>query len=772
MNVYSCSGILERPMSEPTLRRKLTPFNIALTYAYVGGILFFFSTHILSYLFTDPVAHQRMEILNYWLFILISAVLLYLLIRSSEGSLTRAHSSLERVSRALKTRSECTQAMLRAGSEQELMQQTCRLIVEEGGYVMAWVGLRQEDAAQTVRPVAQWGFEDGYLDTSRISWGDNEWGQGPTGSAIRSGQVSQAEHDGAWRKEARKRGYAATIALPLLDGDLCIGALAIYAREQEAFDADEVVLLKALADDLTYGILTQRLRMEKEQAKQERQQLAKVMEQGTEGVLIFDPKGVVRYVNPAFERTSGCPRENLLGQSLDLLHQEGRNRAFYQAIRETLGKGEARTDHLLNYRRDGSQYEIVSRVAPIFDAAGAISGYAVVVRDVTHEVLLERQLRQAQKMEVIATLSGGIAHDFNNILASIITCSELALDDVPLNSPERKLLEVIHRGGQRGRELVRQIRSLSRQNEQEKKPVNMEALLDECLQLLRPSFPASIEIRRKVLPGLGQVMADPTQMHQVIINLCTNAAHAMAEKGGVLEIHLANLDLDLRAAATFPELKSGPYLRLTVKDSGQGMPEEVLEHIFDPFFTTKGQGEGTGLGLSVVHGIVKHHGGTIQVTSEPGKGSRFEIYLPRIPGLAQALQSDTQTPLAAGGGRILFVDDEEDIVFSGENMLTRLGYQVVSTRSAQEALTLFRRQPENYDLVITDLTMPQMSGDQLADELVRLRPDIPIILCTGFGPGFRSTLSSLEMRSDGIREVVMKPFDRTDMAQAIRRALA
>lgn len=713
-----------------------------------------------------------MEILNYWLFILISAVLLYLLIRSSESSLSRVHQSLERVSRALKTRSECTQAMLRAGSEPELMQQTCRLIVEEGGYLMAWVGLREQDPAQTVRPAAQWGFEEGYLDTARISWGDNQWGRGPTATAIRSGQVSQAQHDGAWEQEARKRGYAATIALPLLDGEHCIGALAIYARQDEVFDAEEVELLKALADDLAYGILTQRLRMEKEQAKQERQQLAKILEQGTEGVLTFDPQGIIRYVNPAFERNSGCPRDNLIGQSLQSLRQEGRNRGFYQAALDALSKGEARTDHLVNHRRDGSQYEIMSRVTPIFDAAGAITGFAVVVRDVTHEVLLERQLRQAQKMEVIATLSGGIAHDFNNILASIITCSELALDDVPLNSPERKLLEVIHRGGQRGRELVRQIRSLSRQNEQEKKPVNMEAVLEECVKLLRPSFPASIEIRCKVLPGLGQVMADPTQMHQVIINLCTNAAHAMAAKGGMLEISLANLDLDLRAAATFPELMPGPYLRLTVKDSGQGMPAEVLEHIFDPFFTTKGQGEGTGLGLSVVHGIIKHHGGSIEASSEPGKGSKFQVYLPRLPGLAQALREDASLPAATGGGRILFVDDEEDIVFAGENMLTRLGYEVVSSRSAREALSLFRQHPERYDLVITDLTMPQMSGDQLADELVRLRPDIPIILCTGFGPGFRSALSSLEMRSEGIREVVMKPFDRTDMAAAIRRALA
>ncbi len=759
-------------MNEPFLRRKLAPFNIALTYAYVGGILFFFSSHALTYIFTDPVRHKRMEILNYWLFILVSALLLYLLIRSSERTLSRAQRSLERVSRALKTRSECTQAMLRAGSEQELMQQTCRLIVEEGGYLMAWVGLREEDAEQTVRPVAQWGFEEGYLDTARISWGDNDWGQGPTATAIRTGAVSQAEHDGAWRQEARKRGYAGTIALPLQDGDHCFGALAIYAREKEAFDADEVVLLKALADDLAFGLGALRLRSEKEQVKQERQHLAKILEQGTEGVLIFDPGGVVRYVNPAFEATTGCPRDNVVGKRLAELHQDGRNRAFYQAMLEAWSKHSGRTDQLVNYRKDGSAYEIISRVAPIFDVAGAITNYAVVVRDVTHEVQLERQLRQAQKMEVIATLSGGIAHDFNNILASIITCSELALDDLPNDSPERRLLEVIHRGGLRGRDLVRQIRSLSRQNEQEKKPVSMEAVLDECIKLLRPSFPATIEIRRKLLPGLGQVMADPTQMHQVLINLCTNAAHAMAEKGGVLEISLANLDLDLRAAATFPELKPGPYLRMTVRDTGQGMPPEVMEHIFDPFFTTKGQGEGTGLGLSVVHGILKHHGGSIQVSSEPGKGSMFQVYLPRIPAPAYSQQVDSQSVVAGCGGRILFVDDEEDIVYSGENMLTRLGYSVVSSRSPVEALKLFRHEPQDYDLVITDLTMPQMSGDQLADELVRLRPDIPIILCTGFGPGFRSTLGSLEMRSEGIREVVMKPFDRADMAQAIRRALA
>lgn len=758
-------------MNEKFFRRKLTPFSIALTYAYIGGVSFFITTNALSLIFSDPIVQKRMETLNYWVFILITAALLYILILSSERTITRAQKNLESVSRALKTRSGCNQALLRAADEHELMRETCRIIIEDGGYRFAWVGMAQHDAEKTVLPVAKWGDGEGYLDTAKISWDDNEWGQGPTATAIRTRKGSHVQHSSAWLEQARNRGFASSISLPLMDGPNCLGALAIYAQETDAFDTDEMELLRAMADDLSYGIVTLRLHAEKEKVKQERRQLATILEQGTEGVLIFSPEGIVSYVNPAFEKISGCSRDLLVDKPLEELIHEGRNQGFYGAMQLVLTEKTGRTEHLINQRRDGSQYEIVSRVTPVFDLKGDITSFATVIRDVTHETQLEKQLRHAQKMEAIATLSGGIAHDFNNILASIITCSEMALDDLPLNAPIRKNIEVVLRAGRRGRELVRQIRSLSRQNEQEKKPIQMDTILDECIKLLRPSFPTSIEISCKVDPDLGLVLADPTQMHQVIVNLCTNAAHAMGSKGGQLKISLININLNEKAAAKFTDLKPGPYLRLMVKDTGHGIPPEIIDHIFDPFYTTKGQGEGTGLGLSVTHGILQNHGGTIRVDSEPGKGATFHAYLPRIVSLPETQMANQAPPVTASNARILFVDDEEDIVYSIGNLLRKLGYSVVATSHSKEALEIFRRAPNDFDLVITDLTMPYMTGERLSEEIQAIRKGMPIILCTGFGPNFRTLASGDAAQATGIREVIQKPFDRAEIVQAIQRVL-
>ncbi|WP_305044637.1 hybrid sensor histidine kinase/response regulator [Geoalkalibacter sp.] len=758
-------------MNEKFFNRKLIPSTIALAYAYVGGLFFFFSI-TLAFVLSDPNTLMWVAIFIFLLFVLVTAVLLYFLLRSNEKAITLAQKNLERVSRALKTRSGCNQAMLRVADELKLMQETCRVIVEEGGYVLAWVGLAEADEAQTVRPVAQWGKDHGFLATEKISWGDNERGQGPVATAIRTRLTSHAQHNRSWLDMVQDRGYASSIALPLLDGAHCFGALAIYAGEKDAFDKDEVELLRAMAEDLAYGVVTLRLRREQEEGRQARRQLATIIEQGTEGVLTFDAEGVIRYVNPAFEEISGCDNERLVNKNIGDLRLAGRNRTLFQMMQEVRADGAARVEQLINYRPDGSQYEIIARVTPVFDAQGRITSFAAVVRDISNEVQLERQLRQAQKMQIIATLSGGIAHDFNNILASIITCSEMALDDLPLDSPWRRNIEVIHRAGQRGRELVRQIRTLSRQNEQEKKPVSLEPILDECLKLLRPSLPASIEIHDWVMPGLGQILADSTQMHQVIVNLCTNAAQAMERKGGVLDVGLDNIELSSEALRVLPDLKPGPYLRLTVRDTGEGMTPAVMERIFDPFFTTREQGAGTGLGLSVVHGIVKNHGGAIEVSSTPGKGSIFRVYLPRIPGTGEQAQAEPPLSIASGHERILFVDDEQDIVYAGETMLRRLGYEVTATRCPLEALEIFRRNPQRFDLVITDLTMPRMSGAQLAQEIARERRSIPIILCTGFAGRLDELRRADEEHPARICEVVLKPFDRTDLAQAIRRALA
>ncbi|HLO27211.1 MAG TPA: ATP-binding protein, partial [Geobacteraceae bacterium] len=393
------------------------------------------------------------------------------------------------------------------------------------------------------------------------------------------------------------------------------------------------------------------------------------------------------------------------------------------------------------------------------------------IRDVTHEVQLERQLRQAQRMEAIATLAGGIAHDFNNNLASIITCAEMARDDIPEESPTRELIDVVLKSGYRGKNLVKQILTFSCQGEQERKPVQVEMIVHECLRLLRASFPASIEIHCRMAEHLGMVMADPTQVHQIVMNLCTNAGHAMRDKGGRLEISLSTTDLENPDIAGFPDLPPGRYLMLAVKDTGHGMDRQTMERIFDPFFTTKRHTEGTGLGLSVIHGIVRNHAGAIAVESEPAKGATFKVYLPRIESTAGRMQDDRPVPVKRGMERILLVDDEKDVAFAGGKMLERLGYDVTVQLDGREALDLFRAGPERFDLVITDQAMPGMSGTELAREMTGIRADIPVILCTGFGHDPDGAFSPENREAAGIRELALKPLDRAELAGTVRRVL-
>jgi nitrogen-specific signal transduction histidine kinase/CheY-like chemotaxis protein len=388
-------------------------------------------------------------------------------------------------------------------------------------------------------------------------------------------------------------------------------------------------------------------------------------------------------------------------------------------------------------------------------------------RDVTHLVRLEKQLRQAQKMEAIGTLAGGIAHDFNNILTIIIGYAEILLDTCSEDDPMRTDLQEVLSAGYRGRSLVEQILTFSRQTEQEQKPLQIGSVIKETLKLLRASIPKTVEIREDVAPEAGMVLADPTQIHQVLMNLCTNAAHAMREKGGELEVRLVDVNLDAETvAARYPNLTPGPYLRLTVQDTGHGMEREVMERIFDPFFTTKGPGEGTGLGLAMVYGIVRAHRGEITVYSEPGKGTTFNVFFPKIENQTSA-ETISPRPPSEGQERILFVDDEKVVVQMGRKMLERLGYQVTTSTDGSDALETFRSQPEQFDLVITDQTMPNMTGAELAQELMRIRPDIPVILCSGFS----ELIDQEKAKAMGIQEFIMKPLLMHEIAETIRNIL-
>ena len=379
---------------------------------------------------------------------------------------------------------------------------------------------------------------------------------------------------------------------------------------------------------------------------------------------------------------------------------------------------------------------------------------------------LKARLSQAQKMEAIGTLAGGIAHDFNNILAAIIGYAELAILEVPDGSKVKQDLMEIFKAGNRAKDLVQQILTFSRQSDMEKKPVRVSRIVKEALKFLRASLPTTIEIRENIEKDIGTIEADPTQIHQILMNLCTNAHHAMREEGGILEVTLTNVDMDAYTIRQYPDISSGPYVRLSVSDTGHGITPDVKERIFDPYFTTKGVGEGTGLGLAVVHGIVKDHAGAITVYSETGKGTTFHIFLPVIEK-AEEPKKETMGPLPTGHERILFIDDDPSLVEIGREILGKLGYDVVAKTSSIEALELFREQPDKFDLVITDMTMPNMTGDRLAAELMKIRPDIPTILCSGFS----EKMSNEKADALGIKNFLMKPIVMKDLAKTIRKVL-
>ena len=399
-----------------------------------------------------------------------------------------------------------------------------------------------------------------------------------------------------------------------------------------------------------------------------------------------------------------------------------------------------------------------------------------IARDITERIEAEKekaklrsQLRQAQKMEAIGTLAGGIAHDFNNILQSIFGYTEIASIHASQGKDPNEALDNILTASQRAKGLINQILSFSRQSEQEKQTVQINLIVKEVLKLIRASLPATIEIKGRNLNSDAVVEADPIQIHQVMMNLCSNAHHAMREGGGVLEVKLSDIDIDREKAAQCGGIQEGPYIELTIRDSGHGIPTEYMDRIFDPYFTSKEKGEGTGLGLAVVHGIISSHGGAITVESEISKGTAFHVIFPKKNKIsAQDKPAAVDAPgRQEGTERILFIDDEPALIDIGKEILSTLGYDVTPCTASDEALDLFKADPERFDLVITDLTMPKMTGDLLAQELMRMRPEIPVILFTGYS----DLVSRERFNKLGIRDCLMKPLTRKDLAESIRRVL-
>ena len=440
-------------------------------------------------------------------------------------------------------------------------------------------------------------------------------------------------------------------------------------------------------------------------------------------------------------------------------------------------------------RYDGEYRWIIDDGCPRYDSRGEFIGYIGHCLDISERkhdeeenAKLEAQLRHAQKMESIGFLAGGIAHDLNNILFPISGLSEMLLDDILPDSPERESIEQIHKSAQRGSELVKQILTFSRQSKPRKLPIRIQPILKEVLKLARAAIPMNIEISSHISTDCGLVSADPTQVHQIAMNLITNAYHAVEQFGGTINVELketaigSNIGISHQAFGEKDELPPhampgdilpGGYVCITVSDTGTGIDQTLVDKIFDPYFTTKEQGKGTGLGLSVVHGIVKEHGGDIRVYSEVGKGTAFHVYLPLLKDDRDSKTAAVTRMYPTGCERILLVDDEESIAVVERMMLEKLGYQITVRTNSLDAVSAFKANPGNFDLVISDKGMPLMTGEQLARELISIRPEIPIIICTGFS----DEIDEQQSKAMGIKGFLMKPVSLVDMAEMVRKVL-
>jgi PAS domain S-box-containing protein len=685
--------------------------------------------------------------------------------------------NLIRLNRALDMLSECRNTLFYYNNEFKLAEKICRIIVEKGGYTMAWVGYAQEGLDKSVRPICRWGYEEQFLDSLNITWDNTENGQGPMGTAIRTGKsavfrnIVSDPRFSPWRDEAMKRGYASAVGLPLCSEDRCIGGLSIYASESDAFDAAEIELLMGLADDMAYGITAIRTRLERSRSREflieSEKRYRTLFNSASDAIFVCHCDGQFIDVNRKACELLGYSREALIEMTMDDICKKTQcdPRQF-----EALSDDKNMVIETEYIRQDGAEVPVEANTRKIRHSNDM--AILTIARDISERRRAEeeknklwRQLQEAQKRQALGTMAGGIAHDFNNILFPIMGYIEMTMDELPEDSKGKKQLAEAMKGAKRARELVQHILTFSRNTGQEFISLTLQPLIKETLKLIRATLPANIRIRQNIDISCGTILANPTQIHQVLMNLCTNAWHAMREKGGTLEVALKEVRVESDSGL---ELRPNNYLRLTISDTGHGMTREVMERIFDPYFTTKKPGEGTGLGLAVVFGIVRSCKGQIQVYSEPDIGTTFHVYLPRIESGQDAGFSDKiPEPICGGVERILLIDDEEPIILMLAQMLEKLGYHVIAQKDSVEALELFRSQSDKFDLVITDQSMPNLSGDQLAVKLKEIRADIPIALCSGFS----DMLTRERAKQSGIDYFIMKPVIKRELAETLRQIL-
>ncbi len=538
-----------------------------------------------------------------------------------------------------------------------------------------------------------------------------------------------------------------------------LGALYFANKIDGKFTEDDEELLTAIASDSAVAI-------QRAQETEELEEFKNIVENAFDSIVITDRKGTILYVNKSFEKISGYTKQEAVGQNPRVLKSGIHDDSFYKELWETILSGKPWVGEFINRKKDGSLYIVSATVFPLFDENGQISHFVSIQRDVTEEKKLYEQLLRAQKMEAIGTLAGGIAHDFNNILTSVLGYAEILKDAIDSENERLcKAVKIIENSAKKGAELANKILNITRKEKLELKVVDLNTVVKDAVELINRSIPKEIEVRVLLSKDLPPVKADPSQLHQVIMNLAINARDAMPE-GGVLTIKTEKVGME-NGASNGIKGENG-FVRLEVSDTGVGIDKDMQSKIFDPFFTTKEKGRGTGLGLYIVHSIIANHGGYINLYSEPQKGTRFSVYLPVSKEKLREEKGITEEELR-GDYTVLVVDDEEEIRELVVDLLEPLGYRVITASNGFEAMERFRERKEEIDLVILDLIMPKMSGTEVFQRLKTIDENVKIIIASGYSNDGISGIR--ELIKSGASGFVQKPFTRTALTKAIKEAL-
>jgi PAS domain S-box-containing protein len=678
--------------------------------------------------------------------------------------------NIQRLNRVLLARSESSKAMMSARDEEWYLNEVCRIIVEDCGHALVWIGFAEKDEGKTIRPAAHFGIDRGYLDTIHITWADSERGQGPAGTAIRTTKpsiVRDISGDIAfelWREDAVKRGYAAIISVPLLTGGKAFGSLNIYSRHRDPFSEDEVRLLNDLAEDLSYGITAIRLRtaqaeMESALRKSERKYKS-LVETTIDGVYQSDSEGFFTFINQAGAEIFGygAPDEMMSKAVIDYWVDPGERIKF---VTELKNKKTQKSYPLRAKKKDGVEIQLEMSSHIIEDDLGRFTGIEGILRDVTERKKLEAQLRHSQKMEAVGTLAGGIAHDFNNILNVIIGYGLMVLDSLKADSPSKKHMNEVLTAADRAANLTKRLLGFSRKQVFEVKLIDINEVILNLQKMLVRIISESIDFKVILANKPLIVLADAGQIELVLINLVTNAKDAMQESGR-LTISSGFEDVDDEHVVLYGYGKPGRYALITVSDTGHGMDGETQKKIFEPFFTTKGIGEGTGLGLAISYGIIKQHDGYIKVSSEPGQGTIFKIYLPlRIEAASPVKKMEVAFAVKGGNETVLVAEDDASLRSLTSIVLESFGYNVVLAVDGEDAITKFMENKEQISLVLLDTIMPKKNGKEVSDTIKEVIPRIKMLFTSGY---------SMDMTEFGF-DFIQKPFLPKDLLLKVREVL-